>query len=263
MTATISVTKSAVFELIMAGIEAYAVKHQGSKHVSVETGALLWGYVNKTHPFKCTVKHVSVETSAKRTRSSVEFSNDSLRLKKDIAKVFGEQHQYIGTAHSHPYLREEFVDAAKIRKEKRYQLSAPDHNCEYGNPEIEIGGKSYSVSLILTLHAMMKANDKKDQSSIGEPMIEFSLGNIKCWLYGRVFEHKVKSSLSDEERKSFGCYDLPLSKFSDDDIVPVPINTELKSDVFIDTLWKDFGRLTFSGNKSEYDVAAVSERRWR
>ena len=262
MTATISVTKSAVFELIMAGLEAYAVKHQGSKRVSVETGALLWGYINKSHPFKCTVKHVSVETSAKRTRSSVEFSADSLRLKKDIAKVFGEQHQYIGTAHSHPYLREEFFDAAKIRREKSYELSGPDHSCEYGNPEKEIGSKSYSVSLVLTLHAMMKANDKKDHSHFGEPMVEFSLGNIKCWLYGRVFEHKMKSSLSDEERHAFECYGLSLSNFHDDDVVPVPIKTVLKSDVFIDTLCKDFGRLTFSENKFEYDVAAIAERRW-
>lgn len=262
MAATISVTKSAIFELIMAGLEAYSVKHQGSKNVSVETGALLWGYVNKTRPFKCTIKHVSVETSAKRTGSSVEFSADSLRLKKDIAKVFGEQHQYIGTAHSHPYLRKESIDAATIRREKMYELSSPDHRCEYKNPEIQIGGKSYSVSLVLTLHAMMKANDKKDDSHIGEALVEFSLGNIKCWLYGRVFEHKVKSSLNDEERHSFECYGLPLTEFHDDDIVPVPIQTVLESDVFLDTICKDFGRLKFSGNQSEYEVAAVAERRW-
>ena len=262
MAATISVTKSAMFELIMAGLEAYSVKHQESSSVSVETGALLWGYVNKTRPFKCTIKHVSVESSAKRTRSSVEFNAQSLKLKKDIAKVFGEQHQYIGTAHSHPYLREELVDAAKIRKEKLYELSASDHSCETGNPEIEIGDKSYSVALVLTVHAMMKANDRKDDSHYGEPLVEFSLGNIKCWLYGRVFEHKVKSSLSDEEHHSFGCYGLPLSRFHDDDIVPVPMETALESDVFLDTLCKDFGRLTFLDNESEYDVAAVAERRW-
>lgn len=262
MTATISVSKSAIFELIMAGLEAYAVKHQGSKSLSVETGALLWGYVNKTHPFKCTVKHVSVESSAKRTRSSVEFSAQSLRLKKDIAKVFGEQHQYIGTAHSHPYLREELVDAAKIRKQRLYELSAPDHRSEHGSPEIEIGGKYYSVALVLTVHSMLRADDRKDNSHYGEPLVEFSLGNIKCWLYGRVFEHKLKSSLSDEERHSFECYELTLSEFHDDDMVPVPIKTVLESDVFIDTLCKDFGRLTFSENEAEYDVAAVAERRW-
>ncbi|WP_241905893.1 hypothetical protein [Vibrio lentus] len=72
----------------------------------------------------------------------------------------------------------------------------------------------------------------------------------------------MKSSLSDEERQSFEYYELPLSKFHNDDIVPVPIDTVLESDVFIDTLCKEFGRLTFSEKDSEYDVAAVAERRW-
>ncbi|WP_041054673.1 hypothetical protein [Vibrio owensii] len=262
MTATISVSKSAMFELIMAGLEAYAVKHQCSKNISVETAAHLWGYVNKTHPFKCTINHVSVETSAKRKRSSVEFNSQSLLIKKDIAKVFGDQYQYIGTAHSHPYLREESVDAEKIRRNKWYRLSGADHKCEAEYPEIEVAGKSYSVALVLTVHSMLKANDRKDGTCFHEPLVEFSLGNIKCWLYGRVFEHKLKSSLIGEERQSFEFYELPLSKFHNDDMVPVPIETVLESEVFIDTLCKDFGRLTFSEKESEYDVAAVVERRW-
>ncbi|MGY0599077.1 hypothetical protein [Vibrio sp. JZG10] len=262
MTATISVSKSAIFELIMASLEAYAVKHQGSKSISVETAAHLWGYVNKTHPFKCTINHVSVETSAKRKRSSVEFSSESLLIKKDIAKVFGDQYQYIGTAHSHPYLREESIDAARIRKDKLYELSDTDHKCEIGYPEIEVTGKSYSVALVLTVHSMLKADDRKDGTSFGEPLIEFSLGNIKFWLYGRVFEHKSKSSLSDEERHSYERYKLALSNVPNDKIVPVPLETVLESGVFIDTLCKDFGRLRFLDNESEYDLATVAERRW-
>ncbi|HAS6674356.1 hypothetical protein ACJPQX_19320 [Vibrio vulnificus] len=262
MTATISVSKSAIFELIMAGIEAYAVKHQGSRGISVETAAHLWGYVNKTHPFKCTIHHVSVETSAKRKRSSVEFNSQSLLIKKDIAKVFGDEYQYIGTAHSHPYLREESVNAAMIRKNKWYELSDADHECELGCPEIEVAGKSYSVALVLTIHSMLKADDRKDGTYFGEPLVEFSLGNIKCWLYGRVFEHKPKLSLSDEERQSFGRYKLTLDGTPNDKKVPVPLETVLESSVFIDTLCKDFGRLTFLENESEYDIAAVAERRW-
>ncbi|MFA0724919.1 hypothetical protein AB4574_27595, partial [Vibrio sp. 10N.222.49.E5] len=90
---------------------------------------------------------------AKRKRSSVEFSSESLLIKKDIAKVFGDQYQYIGTAHSHPYLREENIDAARIRKDKLYELSDVDHKCEIGYPEIEVTGKSYSVALVLTVHS--------------------------------------------------------------------------------------------------------------
>ncbi|OLQ85661.1 hypothetical protein BIY21_18950 [Vibrio ponticus] len=262
MTATISVSKSAIFELIMAGIEAYAVKHQGSKQISVETAAHLWGYVNKTHPFKCTINHVSVETSAKRTRSSVAFNSKSLLIKKDIAKVFGEQYQYIGTAHSHPYLRKEVNDAAEIRKNSLYQLSEPDHRCEIGYPEIEVSGKLYSVALILTVHSMLKANDKKDGRHFDKPLTEFSLGNIKFWLYGRVFQHKTKASLSNEEKLSCGRYGLDISKYSDNQLIAIPIDTALDSDVFIDTLCSDFGRLKFTDNDSEYNLAELAEGRW-
>lgn len=112
------------------------------------------------------------------------------------------------------------------------------------------------------IHSMLKADDRKDGTYFGEPLVEFSLGNIKCWLYGRVFEHKPKLSLSDEERQSFGRYKLTLDGIPNDKKVPVPLETVLESSVFIDTLCKDFGRLTFLENESEYDIAAVAERRW-
>ncbi|EJC6937235.1 hypothetical protein MX856_004607, partial [Vibrio parahaemolyticus] len=112
------------------------------------------------------------------------------------------------------------------------------------------------------IHSMLKADDRKDGTYFGEPLVEFSLGNIKCWLYGRVFEHKPKLSLSDEERQSFGRYKLTLDGIPNDKKVPVPLETVLESSVFIDTLCKDFGRLTFLENESEYDIAAVVERRW-
>ncbi|MCB5358198.1 hypothetical protein [Vibrio lentus] len=262
MTATISISKSAMFELIMAGLEAYAVKHQASKKISIETGAHLWGSINKNHPFKCTINHLSVETSANRKPSSVSFSQKSLLIKKDIAKVFGEQYQYIGTAHSHPYSRQEVSNAAQIRALKFYQLSSADHNCEIGYPEIEVSGRSYSVALILTLHSMLKANDRKDGQCFGEPLIEFSLGNIKCWLYGRVFQHKTKASLSDEERDSFERYGMSLANFSADEILPIPQHTMLESNIALDTICADFGRLKFIDNDSEYELASVAESRW-
>ncbi|MEZ9219493.1 hypothetical protein AB4087_19415, partial [Vibrio cyclitrophicus] len=74
--------------------------------------------------------------------------------------------------------------------------------------------------------------------------------------------HKSKSSLSDEERHSYERYKLALSNVPNDKIVPVPLETVLESGVFIDTLCKDFGRLRFFDNESEYDLATVAERRW-
>lgn len=262
MPATITVSKSAIFELIMAGLEAYAVEHDANEDLAIETGAHLWGYINKTQPFKCRIDHVSVETSAERKRSSVAFAPKSLQIKKDIASVFGDQYQYIGTAHSHPYLREDAVDASVIRNSKLYELSKADHKCEVGFPEIEVAGKLYSVALILTVHSMLRANDRKDGTFFGEPLVEFSLGNIKFWLYGRVFEHKSKNSLSDDELLSFERYNLEIEDFSDDETLPIPKSTVLESSIAWDALCSDFGRLKFKDSDSEYNLAEVAERRW-
>ena len=53
MTATINLSKSTLFEMVMEAFEAYAVKHDGKKVVAIETHAQLWGKINKTQPFKC------------------------------------------------------------------------------------------------------------------------------------------------------------------------------------------------------------------
>ncbi len=105
--ATISISKSAIFELIMAALEAYAIKHDRESKVAIETFAHLWGSHNKRLPFKCNVEHISVETSAKRRRDSVSTQYISLDLKKDIARVFGEGYNHLGNFHTHPYFKDE------------------------------------------------------------------------------------------------------------------------------------------------------------
>jgi hypothetical protein len=107
MTATVNVSKSALFEMVMAAFEAYAVKHDGKNIVSLETHAQLWGKTNKTHPFKCSIEHFSVDSSAKQERGSVDPVPLSLEIKKDIAQAFGEGYSHLGTFHTHPWLRGE------------------------------------------------------------------------------------------------------------------------------------------------------------
>ncbi|ORT51076.1 hypothetical protein ST37_06810 [Vibrio sp. qd031] len=262
MTTTIKISKSAIFELVMAGFEAYAVEHSGAKQVSIETGAHLWGKVNKQLPFTCKIEHVSVETSAQRQRGSLSTNPDSIRIKKDIARAFGMDYSYIGSAHTHPYLRQEYVDANIVRTKKLYQLSSADHICEINSPEMTVSGKQFSIELILTIHALERANDRKDGDAIDEPLIEFSLGNIKCWLYGRVFEHKVAKHLTDEEIIAFERYGLDIEDYFEDDLLPIPIDTALDCGIVWDTLYEEFGRLKFMDGRFEYDLAEVAESRW-
>jgi hypothetical protein len=277
MTSTIKVSKSALFEMVMAAFEAYAVKHDGKKIVSIETYAELWGKINKQHPFMCSIEHVSVDTSAKKERGGVTPNGLSLEIKKDIASVFGEGYQHIGSFHTHPWLKDEecvpnvlgdmllVENANSIRKYNLFNFSNADHACEVGNPMITIAKKEYSVALVMTIHATDKTNDVKD-GRIESNLFEFSLGNIKLWLKAQVFEHKLTSTLTDEDKKSLDIYRLTkhksfnLKAFTQ----PIPIETNLECAFLEDFGYylKGFGRLTINSANSEYRNTSSAEKRW-
>ncbi|MBB1398080.1 hypothetical protein [Pseudoalteromonas sp. SG44-8] len=273
MSATIKVNKSALFEMVLAAFEAYAVKHQEQKSVSIETFAHLWGTINKSHPFKCTIEHVSVETSANRDSGSVSPVMSSLEIKKDVAQAFGFGYSYIGSFHTHPWLRDEVYgedfygeklrlnNTNTIRKRKFYNFSDSDHIAEVDNPEIRIANKNYSVALVLTIHAAEKADDRKD-GRIDSSLVEFSLGNVKMWLKAQVFEHKKTDELSDEDKKNLDIYDLTHhNNFnSNSETMPIPVNTFLDCEASF--YLKKFGRLSINESSSNYSNSELSEKRW-
>jgi len=269
MTATIQMNKSALFELVMAAMEAYAIKHDGKKEVAVETIAHLWGTVNKNAPFKCKIEHVSVETSAERKRGSVWGNPESLKIKKDIASAFGDGYGYIGSFHTHPWLKNESLGGAlkvegpdSIRKYKLFRFSDGDHRCEVARPEITVGKKQYSIALVMTVFSMDRVNDQKD-GRLEKKLFEFSLGNIKFWLKAQVFEHKSSELLSENEIAAFESYGLDYEDYESEQVLPVPIDTELdcKALSSFDLLLKDFGRLKAEGNSAEYRNKDVAETR--
>lgn len=273
MTATVNVSKSALFEMVMAAFEAYAVKHDGKSFVSIETHAELWGKINKTHPFKCSIEHVSVDTSAKQEQGSVTTKPLSLEIKKDIAQAFGEGYSHIGSFHTHPWLRGEVCgtdfygkkirveNTNAIRKHELFNFSNGDHFCEAEEPTITVGKKKYSVALVMTIHAAEKADDRKD-GAIGLSLIEFSLGNVKLWLKAQVYEHKVTETLTDDDREALDMYRLTEHKFYDEDALtmPVPIGTELECDA--NFFLKEFGRLNINSGEANYENSKTAEKRW-
>lgn len=262
MTATVKLSKSATFELIMAGLEAYAVQHDRQSTIAIETGTHLWGSINKRGPFKCSIEHLSTDSSASRTQDSVSFNPQSLMIKKEIASVFGKGYEYIGTAHTHPHLKESGLNAALIRREKLYELSEGDHSSEINDPQIELGNKKYSVALVLTIFAMKRANDQKDGLTFTDNLKEFSLGNIKCWLYAQVFEHKTVEKLNPAEIKEFEIYGLNFSEHEGEGDLPIPVATVLQTDVETETLYQAFGRLKISEDNSLYIPKESAEKRW-
>ena len=262
MTATVKISKSAFFEMVMAAFEAYAVKHHGKHIVSLETHAQLWGKVNKTLPFKCSVEHFSIDSSAKQERDEVTPEPLSLIIKKDIAQAFGDGFSHLGTYHTHPYLRKTEDETTQyIRREKLYDFSPSDHFCEIDEPTITVGKKLYSIAHVMTIYAAEKADDRKD-GPIDANLIEFSLGNVKLWLKAQVYEHIATEALTEADWRKMDTYELTTHKdFNRNvDSMPLPIETDLQCD--IDFFMEKFGRLKISSRKSEYESSETAESRW-
>jgi hypothetical protein len=269
MTAVVVINKSVLFETVMAALEAYAIKHDRQKVIAIETAAHLWGSINRQLPFKCKIEHVSVETSAKRARGSVRWNPYSLDLKKDIASAFGDGFSYIGSFHTHPWLKNESYGYKKIdgpesiRKDKLFDFSSSDHKCEINSPQITIGKNKFSVALVMTVYSMERANDQKD-GDIDSNIKEFSLGNVKFWLQARVFEHKLFNQCSEGELSAFESYGLNVNNFKSTDLLPIPVDTvmECKALTDLDLYLKEFGRLTAEESGSEYLNSSKAETRW-
>lgn len=273
MTAKIKLTNSAFFSLLLEGLEAYAIKHQGKRDVAIETHAQLWGSWNKRLPFSCEIKHVSVDSSASKKRGEVAPNPLALELKKDIAHMFGDDYFHLGTFHTHPYILDEEIDEdstvtspSSIRRYKLYNFSEADHFCECNSPTIEVGKHEFSIALVMTIFAGKKADDRKD-GSVDDSLFEFSLGNVKVWLKAQVYQHKPESSLSSDEREQLNIYGLTdyspyqKQKFNS---VPVPISTTLETPFLEDIGFylEKFGRLSFDEGKSHYRTAEEAEKRW-
>ncbi|EMN7203385.1 hypothetical protein WB861_000299 [Vibrio parahaemolyticus] len=267
MFATIEISDSAMFELLTSALEAYTVKHQDTDDIAIETVSHLWGRVNKRAPFKCTVNHVSTETSAIRSRDGVTSFNSSLEIKRDIASIFGDDYQHLGTFHTHPWLKNENPTKAgsiqDVRKNKLFDFSDTDHEGEIGKPTVTVSGKGYSIALVMTLYPMERANDNRMPD---EPfgLHEFTLGNIKIWLKGQAFIHKRKDEMSAEESNHFESYGLDGNQFENNQILAIPVTTRIESK-FLDArryYLKAFGRIELSKSaENEYTSASIKESR--
>ncbi|WP_349918401.1 hypothetical protein [Aeromonas veronii] len=267
MNAIVNFSKSAFFELLMSAVEAYTIKHKESKVIAVETYAHLWGKINKKTPLTCYINHISVETSAVRSRDSVITYTKSLEIKKEIAEMFGEDYAYIGSMHTHPWINGESFNKSIIstpeciRKNKLFYLSDTDHESEYGI-SFEVGKRKFSVAAVMTLFSAQRATDKKDSYICDDGIIEFSIGNLKIWMFVQAFQHIEKFHLSDQQIKDVKKFNLNLSNYTDDNLIPVPIATELNgSDIMDWILLKPFGRINIAGNNAEYIDKSTSEKR--
>jgi hypothetical protein len=266
MQAEIKLTKSAIFELVTAAVEAYVVKHDYSRTIAVETFAYLFGRVNKKLPLKCTIEHISIETSAKKRRGSVEVNKVSYDFKRELASLFGDSFDYIGTMHTHPWLKGEtftrwkaekseeikIETAEHVRRHQLFLLSDADHNCEVGR-YFSVGNRDFSLACTLTLFAMQRANDRKELSADeAHNLYELTLGNLKIWFYMQAFEHIKSDNLTDEQIQLFGKYGLEYQKYKNCKTLPIPIDTCFDKDELTQTFRDEgFGRFSIDEDKNQ------------
>lgn len=270
MQAEVSISKSAIFELVNAAVEAYVVKHDYSREIAVETFSYMFGKVNKRLPLKCHIDHVSVDTSAQKRRGSVRTKKLSYDIKKELSELFGDGFDLIGTMHTHPWLKDEVstkgvVESAEhVRRYQLYLLSSADHTCEI-NRSFSVGNRSFSIASTITLFAMQRANDRKDYSQADLPCLhEVTLGNLKMWFYVQAFEHIENNKLTDEQKKAFEKYGLSSNDYKPHQVLPIPIDTILDKDELITTfVGEGFGRFFINQDEKNglYLAKNISETR--
>jgi hypothetical protein len=274
--ANVVISDSAFFELLMNGLEAYAVPHGGE--YSVETYAHIWGEITKPRSLKFSIEHVSVDTSAARNRASVSSLSSSYELKSDISKIFGRGYSHLGSFHTHPWVYGEPMSADKvvskpadIRDNALYGMSDGDYRAEF-NRCSKFSGSAYSVSLIMTIFSMQKA-DSRIYQNLHDNCFEFSLGNIKIWINAQVFEHVDSEYLSPGQHDAIRKLGVGFSAacVSNCELTPVPLVTTLKCEFLKrhTAYLAGFGRLLKKDGKDGkdgggwiYSSESESENRW-
>ena len=181
--ARIVISDSALPTIICAAMEAYVVDHGGLIKCfpkdRIETYGLLWGYVryvDSTHG--CPVVFVdsaTVDTSAKRSRTSVLPKSEALELKIDLFNTFWPQLSLVGDFHSHP-----FDNQTEVRDARGWQFS-DDDNAAISQMTFE-NQMDLAVQLVVTVSEMRKSGWMKPRYVEGFSAINFVIDNYKLWI---------------------------------------------------------------------------------
>jgi hypothetical protein len=122
----IRISENALIQLVLNGLEAYSVYHQGKKRAEtrLETYGLLWGHethLPNNNGILYSIELISVDTSAERAHSFCSPNDSALQLKRDIMTSFLPHYDFLGDFHTHPYKK--YTD---VTKNKCYNYSADD-----------------------------------------------------------------------------------------------------------------------------------------
>lgn len=179
----VEISKSALTQMLLSGFEAFIIKHGERKRSGIEFHASLFGDIHlKKNIWTHKIEFISPATSAKMSSGSVWCSEEVSDLKEHISEQLG--YYYLGTMHSHPYLRHE-MDLDEVRN-NGCDFSASDLNCFSHEIDRYESGQGYHLEVLLTIKHMYREVKKTDGRKAVN-VFEFSVGNCKCFLKAQVF----------------------------------------------------------------------------
>lgn len=191
----VDVSKEALAQMLLNGFEAFVIKHGGNKRSGIEFHASLYGDIDideENEEYHNRIQFVSVDTSAEMASGSVGNKAEAEDLKEDIAEQLG--YYRLGNMHSHPYLKDE-MPLDEVR-ERGCLFSEADE--EFFLQELDkynLG--AYILELVLTIKQLEKQNTARD-GRIDDQVIEFSVGNCKCFLRAQAFSKTDDGELIEE-----------------------------------------------------------------
>jgi len=181
----VAIADDALFQMITAGLEAYCIKHPYKRETGIECMGQLWGkYTRTARTSKLLVTGLTIDTSARMNRSWALDDDSTQDLKMTVAQLFEHRLTYLGDFHSHPYVESELSNAQMLRKGRNHDFSDADVVKSYSRIPIE--ETSLMVSVVMTFYRMKRVNIERD-GRIDHNTLEFSIGNIKCWLHALVY----------------------------------------------------------------------------
>jgi len=206
----IIIKEEALMEMVLSALEGFAIKNLEKKKPQnkyLEVYGLLWGslvkyFGNDIENYIYTISHISIDTTAKRSKDSVESNDDALILKKDVITSFWPHYRFLGDFHTHPYKRRKNFDYKAIEKEKLYDFTDDDFAFIEDNAEFWHEHK-YEIGIVMTIIDMEKSWHIIEQ--VKDNLIMFNLGNYRLWIKGYWVSYKkdkknnkIKANVTDD-----------------------------------------------------------------
>ena len=197
---TIHVSDSAIMHLLLAGMESFCVRHWGKnvtdKRGPAETAGLLIGYkTQKDYMDHFMVEHVSTDTFAKGTSSSVALNEDVTKTKCKVIEQRWPHLSLIGDFHTHPY---ENYSAEAVR-DKGWEASKDDRVSWKEDMLVEV---PMSIALILTTAKLELQRKYLSPTTIGNNTIRWQQGKFRYWLAGYSIDRVGEESVISPDPKN-------------------------------------------------------------